>query len=277
MSQNTDIAYSASLEALRAAIRSRHTLLIGLSGGVDSALVASVAREQLGDRAVAVTAVSPSLSPEEKESALRIASEIGIRHMFVETHEMDDPAYLRNDERRCYRCKIELSSVLLGKAAELGIATVAIGVNTSDFDEYRPGIAAARSAGIWFPLAECCMEKETVRAMAGEMGISVHDRPSNACLSSRIQYGQAIDAQTLKSVAEAETYLHGLGLKSVRVRVHGALARIEVAGGDIERLSIPELRDGIVARLKSLGFLYVTLDLEGYRSGSMNKTLRSSR
>lgn len=277
MSQNTGIAYSASLEALRAAIRSRHAVLVGLSGGVDSALVASVAREQLGDRAVAVTAVSPSLSPEEKESALRIASEIGIRHMLVETHEMDDPAYLRNDERRCYRCKTELSSVLLGKAAELGIATVAIGVNTSDFDEYRPGIAAARSAGIWFPLAECGMEKETVRSMAGEMGISVHDRPSNACLSSRIQYGQTIDAQTLKSVAEAETYLHGLGLKSVRVRVHGSLARIEVAGGDIERLSIPELRDGIVARLKSLGFLYVTLDLEGYRSGSMNKTLRSSR
>ncbi len=277
MSQNTGIAYSASLETLRAAIRSRHAVLVGLSGGVDSALVASVAREQLGDRAVAVTAVSPSLSPEEKESALRIASEIGIRHMLVETHEMDDPAYLRNDERRCYRCKTELSSVLLGKAAELGIATVAIGVNTSDFDEYRPGIAAARSAGIWFPLAECGMEKETVRSMAGEMGISVHDRPSNACLSSRIQYGQTIDAQTLKSVAEAETYLHGLGLKSVRVRVHGSLARIEVAGGDIERLSIPELRDGIVARLKSLGFLYVTLDLEGYRSGSMNKTLRSSR
>ncbi len=268
---------NAALGTLRASINNRHSILVGLSGGVDSALVAYVAHEQLGDSAVAVTALSPSLSDEEKECARSVAAEIGIMHRFVETHEMEDPVYLRNDERRCYRCKIELSTVLRRKASELGLSTVALGVNKSDFSDYRPGIAAARSEGVWFPLVECGMEKDAVRAAAREVGLSVHDRPSNACLSSRIQYGQPIDERTLRAVAEGEAYLHRMGMKSVRVRVHGPLARIEVGTEDIGCFSLPSLREDTVAKFKSLGFLYVTLDMEGFRSGSMNIALTNNR
>ncbi len=267
---------TALLEVLRTSVRDKHSMLIGLSGGVDSALLAYIAHEQLREGAVAVTAVSASLSSEEKECARAVAEEIGIRHIFVETNEMDDPLYLKNDGMRCYRCKIGLSSALHSKAAELGISTVAIGVNKSDFSEYRPGIAAARSEGIWFPLAECGMEKETIRAAARELGLSVHDRPSNACLSSRIQYGQTIDERTLRAVADAEAHLHGLGIKNVRVRVHGTLARIEIGAEDTERFSLAGVRESTVAKLKSLGFIYVTLDMEGFRSGSMNLSLRNS-
>lgn len=272
-----DTAWRMDIEALRTSVRRRESLLVGLSGGVDSALVAYLAHEQLGTGAIAVTAVSPSLSDDERESACRVAGEIGIRHILVETHEMDDPEYLKNDEKRCYRCKLELSSVLLKKAKEMGISTVAIGVNATDLSDYRPGIAAARSEGIWFPLAECGIEKEGVRAIAGFVGLSVHDRPSNACLSSRIQYGQIIDERTLRAVADAEAHIHSLGMNGVRVRVHGTLARIEVGREDIERMSAPGIREATIAKLKVLGFLYVTLDLEGFRSGSMNLQLTSNR
>ncbi|MBX8634039.1 MAG: ATP-dependent sacrificial sulfur transferase LarE [Thermoplasmata archaeon] len=266
-----------AIARLRSTVISLESAVIGLSGGVDSALVAFIAREQLGDRAVAVTAISPSLSSEELESAVNVASEIGIRHLTVATGETEMEAYLRNDSMRCFHCKKELASVLKKVAEREGARSVLLGVNKSDFGDFRPGIRAAEEEGLLFPLAMCGIEKDDVRRIAGLLGLSVHSRPSNACLSSRIQYGQRLDMSVLRSVEEAERYIRGLGFRNVRVRVHDRIARVEIDAGDMERAASPAIREGIVSRLKALGFGYVVLDLEGFRSGSMNLPLRNSR
>jgi uncharacterized protein len=272
----TENGAEEKLMLLRRTVLCLGSAVIGLSGGVDSALVAFIAREQLGDRAVAVTAISPSLSADELESAVKVASEIGIRHLKVSTLEMENEAYVRNDTARCFHCKKELASVLKRVAEQEGVRAVLLGVNKSDFGDFRPGIRAAEEEGLLFPLAACGIEKDDVRRMARSLGLSVHSKPSNACLSSRIQYGQRIELSTLRSVEEAERFLHGMGFTNVRVRVHGSVARLEVDAGDMARIASPEMREGIVARLKSLGFTYVVLDLEGFRSGSMNLSLRNS-
>lgn len=263
------------IESLRRFIRNLGSAIIGLSAGVDSSLLAKVAHMELGEKAVAVTAVSPSLSAGDRQLAAQNAGEIGIRHIFLETHELEREDYLRNDAMRCFHCKEELSTVLWDFAEKEKIASVLLGVNASDGADFRPGIRAAAESGMLFPLRECVISKDEVRGMARMLGLSAHDRPSNSCLSSRVEYGQRIDAKLLGMVESAERMLTEMGLDSVRVRVHGSVARIEV---DANQLPLLVSRRGeIVERFKSLGFLYVTLDLEGFRSGSMNLTLRSSQ
>lgn len=260
----------AKLQRLRERVRSAGSAVVGLSGGVDSALLAFVANQELGRRCVAVTAVSPSLASEELRCAEGVAAEIGIRHISIRTDEMDLEDYVSNGLMRCFHCKTELSSKLREVASCLGFREIFIGVNSSDFSDFRPGIDAARREGIAFPLAEAGIAKEEVRQLARFFGISVSERPSNACLSSRIQYGQRIDAHLLSAVEQAESYLRGLGAGTVRVRVHGDIARIETDPSSIHLFLSADSRGKIVARLKQLNFRYIVLDLEGYRSGSMN-------
>lgn len=267
----------AKMRALREAVRSMGSVVVGLSAGVDSSLLAKVSYLELGTRAVAVTAVSPSLSAVDRMRAEGNAREIGIRHVLLQTHEMDSEAYTRNDAMRCFHCKSELARVLGVFAGGEGIASVALGINASDASDFRPGIRAAEEQGVYFPLRKCCITKDEVRAMARSLGLSAHDRPSNSCLSSRIEYGQKIDAPALLMVERAEEMLQGMGLLNVRVRMHGRLARIEVDAASIPLLAQQESRERIVGGLKSLGFAYVSLDLEGFRTGSMNLKLRSSR
>lgn len=266
----------AKLAALKEMIREKGSIAVGLSAGVDSALLASVAFAELGSSAVAVTAVSPSLSSRDRIQAAASAAEIGIRHVFIETGETDREEYARNDPMRCFHCKSELGRELLSFAAGENISSIALGVNASDEGDFRPGIRAAEELGICFPLRECGITKQEVREIAKRLGLSSHDRPSNSCLSSRIQYGQRIDGTLLKMVEEAEDMLYGLGIRNVRVRVHGRLARIEVDTESMHLVVEEANRKKIAGRFREIGFTYVSVDLEGFRSGSMNLPLRSS-
>ncbi len=264
------------LHSLRSLLRNKGGIVIGLSAGVDSSLLAKVAFDELGDKAVAVTAASPSLSSADRLLASGNAREIGIRHVFVETSEFENPEYRKNDAMRCYHCKAELSSALWAFARKEGLPAVALGVNSSDEGDFRPGIRAAAESGICFPLLECAIGKQEVREMAKALGLSAHDRPSNSCLSSRIQYGQVIDAKSLLMVEGAEEVLRDHGFRNVRVRLHGNVARIEVDSEFLSQLVEEKTRKEIAERFRSLGFAYVTLDLEGFRTGSMNLSLRNS-
>lgn len=268
---------ASKLELLRESIRRRGNIVIGLSAGVDSALLAKISFMELGNSAVAVTAVSASLSAHDRQLASENAREIGIRHVLVETNEMANKSYTANDSLRCFHCKTELSAELWSFARREKLSSVALGVNASDAGDFRPGIRAAEESGICFPLKECGMTKDDVREAARRLGLTAHDRPSNSCLSSRIQYGQRIDERTLGMIEEAEGVLRGLGVRNFRVRVHGNVARIEVDAPSIPFIVEERTRKEIVERFRALGFLYVTLDLEGFRSGSMNLPLRSSR
>lgn len=253
-------------------MRDRGSLLVAFSGGVDSAVVARAAVESLGDRAVALTAASETITPAEVAAARHTASEIGIRHIVRRHSELADRRWRANTQERCYYCKKGLAGLLLKEAERLSIGTVADGVNLSDAGDYRPGIRAATASGIWHPLADCEMDKEDVRAVARRFGLSVAEKPASPCLASRIQYGEAISEPKLRMVAGAERLLHGMGFDVVRVRKHGPVARIEVPPADIPRLA---RRGGrVAAALKRLGFTYITMDLRGFRSGSMNEVLK---
>ncbi len=265
------------LAALREKIAAAGSIVVGLSAGVDSSLLAKVAFMELGERAVAVTAVSASLSKRDRMLAAGNAREIGIRHVLLETAEMSSNDYLKNDALRCFHCKAELSTALWSFAGREGFSSVAIGVNATDAGDFRPGIRAAEESGIIFPLRECGIGKEDVRRLARMLSLSSHDRPSNSCLSSRVEYGQRIDERTLRMVEDGEELLHSMGARDVRVRVHGGIARIEVDAGSIPLLMDESRRREIVKRFMEIGFLYVTLDLDGFRSGSMNLKLRSSQ
>jgi uncharacterized protein len=276
-SMNEHPTLDEKLEALSSAIREKRSLLIGLSSGVDSALLAAIAFRELGNRAMAATAASPALSSRDRELASLNAAEIGIRHIFFETEELKKEEYAINDAMRCFHCRAELSERLLAIARDYGMETVAIGINASDFSDYRPGIAAALSHGVWLPLAEFKFSKQDVREAASRLKLSAHDRHSNACLSSRVQYGQRIDASLLSRVERGEELLCSEGFTNCRLRVHGPIARIEVEPSSFHLVLETERRERIVKGLKELGFIYITFDLEGLRSGSMNLMLRSSQ
>lgn len=258
------------LRSLHAWFEPLQGVVVAYSGGTDSTLVAAVASRALGQRAVAVTAVSPSLAPGEVESARDVAERLGIRHRTVRTREVEKPAYLANGLDRCYHCKTELYDVLAAVAREAGAAAVVSGANVDDLGDYRPGLRAAQEHGVRHPLVEVGFSKAEVREAARTLGVPTWDKPASACLASRFAYGVTISVEELSKVGRAERVLKDLGFRQCRVRVHGDVVRIEVEAAELARLATPETRGEVVAALKQLGFRYVTLDLEGFRSGSMN-------
>jgi len=245
-------------------------VVVAYSGGIDSTLVAAVAARALGDRALAVTAVSPSLAPGEAEQAAKVARGLGIAHRTVHTRETENPAYLANGVDRCYHCKTELYDVLGRVAQEAGDRVVVSGANADDLGDYRPGLRAAAEHGIRHPLVEAGMTKDDVRSAARGLRIPTWDKPASACLSSRIAFGVRITVEELSKVGRAERVLKDEGFRQCRVRVHGDVVRIEVEANELVRLADPALRERVLAGIKALGYRYVTLDLEGFRSGSMN-------
>jgi len=248
-------------------------LLVAFSGGVDSAVVARLAHEALAGRAVAVTIDSQTFTKDELAQARRLARLIGIRHLVLKHDELKDQNFCKNPPERCYFCRKGMAARLLLTARRLGLLAVADGANLSDLSEHRLGIKAATEAGIIHPLMEEGVDKKGVRRMARALGLPVHDRPSSACLSSRIPYGEEITEEKLKRVARAEAYLRKLGFRQVRVRSHGMMARIEVDKDLLPRLFRKGTAQRIVSRFRKLGFIYITADLDGYRSGSMDEAL----
>ncbi len=260
----------AKLRRLEDAIRAPDGVVVAFSGGADSALVAAVAGRVHGDRALAVTAVSPSLPPGELRGARSFAERIGVRHRTVRTAELDVEAYRANGPDRCYHCKAELYGVLAGVARQEGLPAIASGTNLDDLSDVRPGLRAAAERGVIEPLVQAGFRKADVREVSRELDLPTWDKPASACLSSRFAYGITITTEGLARVGRAETALKALGFGQVRVRDHGETARIEVDPADLPRLAEPEAREAIVKELKALGYRFVTMDLEGFRSGSLN-------
>jgi uncharacterized protein len=266
-----DAALAAKRDHLLATLRSLESCAVAFSAGVDSTIVAKAAQLALGDRAVAVTGVSPSLAEGELDEAQRLAELIGIRHLVIETAEVASEAYARNAPDRCYHCKSELYTQLDSLLDRLNVRWVVNGANADDGGDYRPGMRAAAEHRVRSPLAECGFTKEDVRSLAADWGLPVWDKPATPCLSSRIAYGEQVTPERLAMIDRAEQHLRSLGLREVRVRYHrGDMARLEVPVESLPELSRPEVREPLVARLKELGFRFITLDLEGFRSGSLN-------
>jgi len=260
-------------EQLKVLFQEMEQALIAYSGGVDSTLVAKIAYDVLGDRALAVTAVSPSLLPEELEDAKIQAATIGIRHQIVQTYEMENPNYTSNPVNRCYFCKSELHDTLKPLALELGYPYVVDGVNADDLHDYRPGIQAAKERGARSPLAEVGVTKVEVRQLSQELGLPWWDKPAQPCLSSRFPYGEEITVAKLQRVGRAEIFLRKLGWQNLRVRSEGDTARIELLPEQIKEFVLKTDLQILIKAFQDFGFIYVTLDLEGYRSGKLNQVL----
>ncbi len=262
---------AGTLDALRGSLLQLGAVVVAFSGGVDSALLARVAHDTLGEDAVlSVTAVSPSLAPSELVDCRRLASEWGLRWAAVETHEVSRPGYTANGGDRCYHCKSELMAALAPLAAARA-ATIVLGVNLDDLGDHRPGQRAATEAGARFPYVEAGFTKDAVRNAAKSLGLDVWDKPAAACLASRVPYGTPVTLGTLGRVADAEERLHSLGFRQVRVRHYGELARLEFDIGELERAVATRM--AIVDAVHAAGYAYVTLDLEGFRSGNLNQAL----
>ncbi len=263
----------AAYDRLRAACRDLGSTLVAFSAGVDSTLLLKVCVDELGDRAVAATAVSESYPAHELQQAKRLARDIGVELVLVETHELADENYASNPANRCYYCKQELFTTIFPLAAARELATVAYGANLDDVGDFRPGMQAAKAMGARAPLLEAGLGKPEIRAISRHLGLETWDKPAFACLSSRIPYGERVTAEKLAQIDQAEMALYEAGFRQVRVRHHGDVARIEVPAADLARFFADGLNLAITTRLKAIGFKHVALDLQGYRSGSMNEAL----
>jgi uncharacterized protein len=271
MSSESSLASKQS--ALLTILKGSGRLLVAYSGGVDSAYLAWAAHRALADRMLAVIADSPSLARTQLADALAFAQEQGIPVEVIATSELERPEYVRNDGQRCFQCKDELFSVMEGLRAERGFDSIAYGVNLDDQGDFRPGQRAAREHHVAAPLLEAGLTKQDIRELAGAAGLRVWDKPASACLSSRIEYGRPVTREALSVVEQGEDALRELGFRQFRVRHHGDIVRIEIAQGELERALTAEMAAQFTAIFKQLGFKFVTLDLEGFRSGSMNALL----
>jgi len=258
-------------------MRELSSLIVALSGGADSAYLAWAAHQALGTRALSVTALSASFSAHDREQVELLVSSAGLRHEFLETREFDNPLYVANRADRCYHCKDELFTVLDALAAQRGIAGVAYGINADDTGDFRPGHRAAGEHRVLSPLLDAGLNKAEIRSLSRAAGLPTWDRPASACLSSRIPYGSEVTPEKLAQIERGEAALRELGFRQFRVRHHGEVARIEIARDELPRALDPERAGEISCRLRAAGFLYVTLDLEGYRQGSLNEPLRVVR
>ncbi|MBI2844336.1 MAG: ATP-dependent sacrificial sulfur transferase LarE [Armatimonadetes bacterium] len=265
------------LECLRRIIQEMDGLVIGYSGGVDSTLLAAVATSVIGERAVCVLASSETYPSSEIEEAVKTARKIGLNLVQIDTAELENEEFAKNTPDRCFFCKTELFTKLIEIARERGIRWIADGANLDDLEDYRPGSRAAAELDVRSPLREAGLTKKDIRDLSRELDLPTWDKPAFACLSSRIPYGTRIDPEVLIRLGEAERFLkEELGFRLVRVRHHGTIARIEVAEADIPRLASAEVREAVADKLKCLGYLYVTMDLCGYRTGSMNAVLSNA-
>ncbi len=255
-------------------LRGLESVLVAFSGGVDSTFLAKAAKAAIGDKALLVTADSETYPASELEEAKRLANYLGMRHVVVETRELSNPEYARNSPNRCFFCKEELFTRLQPIALREGMRQLIYGANMDDLGDHRPGMEAARRMGVSAPLIEAGFWKAEIRELSRELGLPMWEKPSFACLSSRFQYGDAITPEKLRQVDAAEALMKSLGFRQFRVRHHDRLARLEIAQEEMGRLWEDGIRDAIVARLRELGYLYVTVDLQGFRSGSANEALR---
>jgi uncharacterized protein len=271
---NAGMRSDEKLSELKRIFRELESVVVAYSGGVDSTLALRVAHEILGEGAMAVTAVSASLPQCERAEAKQIAEQIGARHLLIESHETEDDRYLANAPNRCYFCKTEVYDLLLDLARKEGFRYVVDGTNADDPYDHRPGRQAAREHGVRSPLQEAGLTKADIRRLARGYGLPNWDKPAAACLSSRIPYGNLISLEALSQVEQAELALRKMGFRQLRVRHHDQVARIEVEEEDFQRVLAQ--REEILATLKGLGFTYVTLDLAGFRSGSMNEATKSN-
>lgn len=266
-------ASAHKLEALRSTLRGFPSALVAFSGGVDSTFVLKMAVEVLGAKALAMTALSPSVAPDEAKEAQALATELGARHLVVASNELDDPRYAANPTNRCYFCKTELYSICDRLQAEHGLAVVLDGFNADDKKDHRPGHQAAREHAVRSPLAEVGLTKDEIRAWSKQLGLPTWDKPQLACLASRLPYGTAVTAERLTQVGRAEAAVRALGFRIFRVRHHGELARLEFEAAELEGALSADRRGALDRAIKACGYTFVAVDLEPFRSGRLNDVL----
>ena len=270
-------ALRTKYDRLLGILKELESVIVAFSGGVDSTFLAKAAKDALGDKALLVTADSETYPASELEESRRLARHLGMRHLVIETRELDNPEYARNAPNRCFFCKEELFTKLGPLAAREGMAHLVYGANMDDLGDHRPGMEAAKRMGVRAPLIEAEFWKTEIRELSREFDLPTWDKPSFACLSSRFQYGDGITAEKLRQVDAAEAFVRSLGFKQFRVRHHDRLARLEIAREEMGRLWEDGIQDSIVARFRELGYLYVAVDLQGFRSGSANDALKLIR